>query len=262
MSYANVTAHNAPPPSQQPKPNAALLTTQSDQPAVAGVADDAAKVNIVPNNFKRDPATVTSESDPIIDFSSSEGDDENVNGSEKRKRRVRRGLHEAEDEAEGIWEYAKEQLLRPGVAGGLIGVVNVGIISYAGYALYSTPTLWRDARVLCTGALSILALFGLEGFGVERYAQTPRGKAEREHARKEGAAVYRHTREVVLRPGVLSGLFGLLNISILGGVGYAAYANWDRPSWDRRTVSAVSVGLLGLWSGEGILAEKCRESRK
>jgi hypothetical protein len=40
------------------------------------------------------------------------------------------------------------------------------------------------------------------------------------------------------------------NIGVLGGVAYAAYDNWNRP-WDRRYVSAATVGLIALWGGEG-----------
>ncbi|EJD02596.1 uncharacterized protein FOMMEDRAFT_28328 [Fomitiporia mediterranea MF3/22] len=254
MSYANVAKENAPPHSQQPKPDPALLNT--GLPTTSAIADDTAKVNIVPPNFKRDPVTVTSESGPYIDESSSEGDDKNINGSEKRKRRRDRQLRNAETEAAGFFAAAKEQLLRPGVAGGLIGV------GYASYAFYANPSLRRDTRAISMGGISLLALFGLEGYAVERYAQTPRGRKERKRAREEGAALYRHSREIVLRPGVLGGLVGLVNVGILGGVGYAAYVNWDAPRWDRRVVSAVSVGLLGLWSAEGTVAEKYRESHK
>ena len=140
--------------------------------------------------------------------------------------------------------------------------MNVGILGYASYALYTNPSLRRDTRVLTVGSISLLTLFGLEGYGAERYAQTPRGKAERERAREEGAALYRHAREVVLRPGVLGGLVGLANVGILGGVGFVAWKNWERPTWDRRVVSAVSVGLLGLWSVEGALAEKYRQESR
>ena len=142
MSYADVTAHNAPPPSMQvclhtlnsilnsklkntsfffsqPKPDLALLNTE--QPKSGLVADDTAKVNIVSPDFKRDPTTVTSEKHPIEDVSESDGED-NTNGSEKRKRRVRRKLQEAEQEAVDVWTVAKEKLFQPGVAGGLVGV--------------------------------------------------------------------------------------------------------------------------------------------
>jgi len=36
----------------------------------------------------------------------------------------------------------------------------------------------------------------------------------------------------------------------LGTVGYFSYKNWNQP-WDRRVISAVSVGLLGLSGLEG-----------
>lgn len=53
-----------------------------------------------------------------------------------------------------------------------------------------------------------------------------------------------------------------MNAVILGGIGYFSYKTWDRPSWDKRVVSAVTVGLLGLWSGEGYLAEQYKHQRK
>lgn len=53
-----------------------------------------------------------------------------------------------------------------------------------------------------------------------------------------------------------------VNTAILGTVGYFAYKNWDAPRWDRRVVSAVSVGLLSLWSGEGLVAQHyCRDNQ-
>jgi hypothetical protein len=119
--------------------------------------------------------------------------------------------------------------------------------------------------VIATGA----AIIGIEGYGASVYRQTPRGQEEERKAREEGAVIYKHAREAVLRPGVLGGLVGLgerlslsrpcicshlpvptANIGILGGVAYTAYDNWNRP-WDRRYVSAVTVGLLALWGGEG-----------
>ncbi|KAL5528825.1 hypothetical protein ACEPAF_7964 [Sanghuangporus sanghuang] len=261
MSYADVTAKNAEPFSQQFKPDTALLNTVP--PTTSNVADDASKVNVVASDFKEHPATLTSETNASLAVSESDYEyDEggNVNGSEKRKRRkARQGqLHDAEAEAAGLWAIVKERLFQPGVAGGLLGVVNVGLLGYTSYALYTDPSIRRDKRVLSIGSLSLLTLLGLEGYAAERYAKTPEGKAERQRAREEGTAIYRHVREVVLRPGVLGGLVGLANVGILGGVGFVAWRNWERPAWDRRLVSAVSVGLLGLWSVEGALAEKFR----
>lgn len=49
-----------------------------------------------------------------------------------------------------------------------------------------------------------------------------------------------------------------MNTAILGTVGYYSYINWDKPTWDRRTVSAVSIGLLTLWGGEGYVSAAFR----
>lgn len=85
----------------------------------------------MPNDFKEHPVTLTSIKEPYNPpLPEDESDDDgpalnahgNVNGSEKRKRRAKRRAHELEDEAEGIWEYVKELVLRPGVAGGILGV--------------------------------------------------------------------------------------------------------------------------------------------
>lgn len=120
MSYADVAAHNAPSPAQQPKPDPALL--QTEMPTATNVIDDTAKVNIAAPDFKSHPATTTSEADIYVEVTDDEGDVGNVNGSEKRKRRVKKKIAEAEAEAADVWAVAKEHLLRPGVAGGLIGV--------------------------------------------------------------------------------------------------------------------------------------------
>lgn len=47
----------------------------------------------------------------------------------------------------------------------------------------------------------------------------------------------------------------LVNLGIIGGVSYVAYDNWDQPHWDRKTVSAVTIGLLSLVTGEGYVLE-------
>ena len=94
-------------------------TLGMNRPAVAGVADDAAKVNIVPSDFKEHPATITSVKEPLVVEDEFEDDG---TSNEKRKRRAKRRVHELEDEAEGVWEYVKDLVLRPGVAGGIFGV--------------------------------------------------------------------------------------------------------------------------------------------
>lgn len=60
-----------------------------------------------------------------------------------------------------------------------------------------------------TALTGIVALFAVEGFAAERYAQTPRGKEEARRAKEEGALIYRQARQHILRPDVLGGLVGL-----------------------------------------------------
>lgn len=106
---------------------------------------------------------------------------------------------------------------------------------------------------MATAGISALVLFGVEGYAVDKYAHTPGGEQNRRRAKQEGSAIYRRTREIVLRPGVMGGLIGLVNVGILSTVGYYAYINWDRPAWDRGTVAAVSAGLIVLAGGEGLV---------
>ncbi|KAI0823391.1 hypothetical protein BC628DRAFT_1325257 [Trametes gibbosa] len=240
MSYASVAAHNAPPPSEQPHPDLGFFTTEP--PSASNIADDAAKLNIVAPDFKKHPATTTSVQDIAPDLPTP--------GAPKSNK-PRRYLKEVEDEGFYLWNVAKHYILRPSVAGGLLGLLNLGVLGGTAYTFYTKPHLRRDTRAIASTVAAALTLFGAEGFAAEKYRETPRGRREAEKAKKEGAALYRVAREHILRPGVLGGLLGVVNAGILGAVGYFSYINWDRPYWDRRTVSAVSVGLLTLWSGEG-----------
>ena len=80
--------------------------------------------------------------------------------------------------------------------------VNVGLLSWASYALYTRPALRHDTRLLVSGAAAAITLFGAEGYATEKYLATPRARRRRH---REGALLYRNTREVVLRPGVFGG---------------------------------------------------------
>ncbi|KAF4598330.1 hypothetical protein AB1N83_001979 [Pleurotus pulmonarius] len=254
MSYAQVAAENAPPLSEQPKPDQALLNTAPSTP-VDKIIDDTSKLNVVDRSLKDHPVTTTSKA---------RMDNERLNGfpyDDDRKPRKSKRIQEAEAEGAYLWQVTKKYIFRPGVAGGLVGLVNAGLLVGAGHALYTQPHLRNDRRFLTTVIGSALALLTVEGYAAEKYRQTPRGQAEEQRAKDEGTLIYKHVREVILRPGVLGGLVGLLNTAVLGTVGYFSYINWDRRSWDRRTVSAVSVGLLALFGAEGVIAEQFRSKR-
>jgi hypothetical protein len=113
MSYATVAAQNAPPASQQPRPNPALLNTTP--PTHSNIVDDNLKVNVVGPDFKEHPRTTTSEA-PKIDNSSK---DYKVPASPKADGPNKR-IEDLEEESR--WEMTKYYLFRPGVAGGLIGI--------------------------------------------------------------------------------------------------------------------------------------------
>lgn len=114
MSYASVAATNAPPSSQQPHADPSLLTTAT--PTASTVADDSAKVNVVPVDFKEHPHTITSEADVVPD------EDLPHSKSAARKKKAHKKLDQAEEEGLQLWNTAKHYILRPGVAGGLIGI--------------------------------------------------------------------------------------------------------------------------------------------
>ncbi|WVQ63317.1 uncharacterized protein L199_001469 [Kwoniella botswanensis] len=159
-------------------------------------------------------------------------------------------LHKAESALGPYWDKTKDVVLRPGTLGGLLGVVNVGILGTAGYFAYTRKDQPWDRRIVGGVATGILALLGAESYAAESYLQTPEGKQEADRARAEGSKFYLQAKEVILRPQVAGGLVGAVNVAILGAVGYFSYKNWNQP-WDRRTVSAVTIGLLGLSGLEG-----------
>jgi hypothetical protein len=215
--------------------------------------DTGPKVNVVDPTFKKEPKTTTSINRP--DWESPSETEEN-NG---RRKRARKEFKHAEEEGIYLWNVLKERLFRPTVFGGLIGIVNVGLLGMAGYQFYTQPHLRSDRRTIAWTAAGALALFSAEGYAVEAYRETNAGREEERRAREEGAALYKHMEEIVLRPKVFGGLLGAMNLGVIGAISYLAYENWDRPSWDRRTVSAISVGILTLIMGEGYVAKTYRQ---
>jgi len=252
----------------QPKPDQALLTTERGE---TGLPDVDKKVTVAPQSLKNNFQTETSVNAPPMplpqDNTKSTNSGTADSGTQQRrnekidkaKKRFYDTVEDAEEEAPQLWDQAKERILRPGTLGGLVGLVNVGLIGAFGYQLYNKPHLRSDTRALATAGVSALVLLGAEGLVADAYRNTDAGRAEEKKAREEGALWYKKTKDVVLRPGVLGGLVGVVNVGVLGGVGYVSYLHWDKPTWDRRTVSAVTIGLIALFTGEGYLGEQYKE---
>ena len=200
-------------PPHQPQPDPALLTTEP--PSADNIADDAAKINLVSPDFKKNPATKTS----VQDIPS-----EAPGEAPSRRRRY---IDEIEEEGFYLWNLAKQYVLHPAVAGGLIGLgefpndlwrvpcsrwsstVNVGLITGTAYTFYTKPHLQRDTRAIFSAVGGALALLGVEGYAAEKYHETPHGQREARKAKEEGAVLYRAACEHLLRPGVLGGLLGV-----------------------------------------------------
>lgn len=117
MSYASVTSHNA--PADQPLPDPALLNTNKS--TASGVADDTRKVNVVSPNFKQNPATTTSTFQPPR-YDEEESDPSPHRRTAKNKAKAKKIARDAEKEAIHWSAVIKELVLRPPVAGGLVGV--------------------------------------------------------------------------------------------------------------------------------------------
>jgi len=176
----------------------------------------------------------------------------------KLERKAKAEINEAESAIGPYWEKTKDVVLRPGSLGGLMGVVNVGLLGTMGYFAYINRDRPWDRRIVGGAVAGTLALFSAEGYVADSYLDTPEGRQEAERAKQEGSRIWLRTKDVVLRPGVFGGLAGTLNLAVLGALGYVSYQNWDRP-WDRRTVSAVSVGLLALSGLEGWAGKEYKE---
>lgn len=117
MSYATVTSQNV--PADQPTPDPALLNTV--KPTASGIADDTAKVGVVSPKFKENPATTTSTFKPPR-YDEEESDSSPHRRTAKNKAKAKRLARDTEKEFVHWSAVAKELVLRPPVAGGLVGV--------------------------------------------------------------------------------------------------------------------------------------------
>jgi hypothetical protein len=114
MSYAKVASSYTPP--GQPQPDPALLNT--DQPSASSVADGSAKVSVVAPDFKHRPQTTAPETEHFSPHLP--GDSTQKKTGKSHSNRGPRGL---DSKSAAHWaSVVKEVVLRPNVAGGLLGV--------------------------------------------------------------------------------------------------------------------------------------------
>jgi len=233
MSYAAVTSHNA--PADQPLPDPALLNTT--KPTASGVADDTTKVGIVSAGFKQNPATTTSTHQPPR-YGEEESDSSPHRRTAKSKSKAKKVAHDAEKEAIRWSAVAKELMFRPPVAGGLVGVVNLGLVGYTGYKFYNEPHLRHDHTFVTSTIAGAAVILGLEGYGAQTFAPV----------REEEDVVIQYVRQ---NPKSTRTLFAILNVGIVGAAGYLTYSKWNR--WDNRTFATLAAGVASFGLGESYL---------
>jgi hypothetical protein len=139
MSYASVVSHNTSP--NQPKPDPALLNT--DVPTASGVADDAAKVNLVSSDFRENPATITS-----TFLSSSQHSSEEAARKPKGSMKNSRNHHDQKPSTQWL-SVVQEAVLRPTVAGGLVGIGTF----FRSYSVYPLSVIMRQLILVSSVAL-------------------------------------------------------------------------------------------------------------
>ncbi|WVO17414.1 hypothetical protein L204_105106 [Cryptococcus depauperatus] len=265
MSYASVTSQNKLP---KPDPNLAENPSHSEAAVAPEMPNSSELPTLVELHPPAEPEPSVSavapkplspppKSSVQLPESGAEWEKKKVKEEQDIKKKTREFKKEArneinkgEDALGPYWEKTKDVVLRPGTLGGLLGVVNVGILSTASYFAYVKRNQPWDQRMVGGVVAGTLALFGAESYLAESYLQTPEGRAEADRAKAEGSKLYLHAKEVILRPQVAGGLVGAINVAILGTVGYLSYKNWNRP-WDRQVMGAVAAGLVGLSGIEG-----------
>jgi hypothetical protein len=260
MSYASVAAENAPPLSQQvASENFVVVTliTHSLQPR-----PDPRLLNTV-------PSSTSAESEVKYPNGTEFEPRDESNHPQSKKGRGKKGLdHLRRTEREGfeLWETAKQYLLRPSVAGGVVGLgtlidmslfsdspsqANIGLLATAGRAFYNNPGYGRNPKIVSSTVAAAILVASVEGFAADRYHRTPEGREAERKAKEDGSLLYQHTREVILRPESLGGLVGV------GLPAFAHYVNvfrlmspysqfgrlWSRGVLRLQKLEQISLGL-------------------
>ncbi|ODN82896.1 hypothetical protein L202_01153 [Cryptococcus amylolentus CBS 6039] len=279
MSYASVAGHNVPfGEMPQPDPNLAEGSTATDEaPAPVAPSEPPLSVELHPppepepsvSDVAPKPVSPPPKSSVHLPESGAQWEKQQDIKKEQQelkkkgkalKKEAKDEFEQAENALAPYWEKTKDVVLRPGTLGGLLGVVNVGILGTAGYFAYTRKNQPWDQRLVGGAVAGTLALFGAEGYLADSYLSTPEGQAEADRAKAEGSKLYLHAKEVILRPQVAGGLVGAVNVAILGAVSYFSYQNWNRP-WDRQIVGGVAAGLVALSGLEGWAGKKYKDEQ-
>jgi len=152
------------------------------------------------------------------------------------------------------WEMVKEVILRPSIAGGLVGIVNIGLLAGGSYAFYTQPKLRHDTKMITSAIVATFALFGAESYVAQTCPRPLKENKAYRRGEEDRATSFvchpAHEPEPMRMSRIVEGTTGIVNAGVLSIVGFLTYKYWDSPNWDRRIVSAASVGLVALLVGE------------
>jgi len=283
MSWADVAKKNAPPESEQPHPDQALLEGQhfeGETEAQHGISDS--KVSVIDRETFEHPAPAEpikantlqplnlnaspSPNDPLNNEPSTsssapkpsdapKGSEIKVPSAEEAGRKVdesvekgKRAAKDAERKVErGVDEAERKAEKAAENVEKKAKEVKGATKQLAGDAADKTRELADEA------AEKTKEVAG----DVEKKAKQLKRDAKVEIQRAENAleVYYERAKDLVLRPGALGGLMGVANVGLLSTIGYYAYTRRNVP-WDRNYVGATAASVLALFGIEGVVADQ------
>ncbi|KAG7571012.1 hypothetical protein FFLO_00976 [Filobasidium floriforme] len=294
MSWADVAKKNAPPESEQPHPDQALLEGQhfeGETPAQHGIGDHG--VQVIDRDTFENPAPaepVKAETLQPLDLNSSpapndpantdprtsssapkatdapKGSEIKVPSAQEVGKKVDESVEKGKQTAKDAEEKGK-QVAKDAEAKGKAAARDVEkkaeraadkVEETAKEVKGASKQLARDAEVKGKELVDNAAEKTKEvANDVEKKAKQLKreAKAEIQHAENVAAQYIERAKELVLRPGALGGLMGVANVGLLGTIGYYAYTRRNVP-WDRNYVGATAASVLALFGIEGVVAEQ------
>ncbi|KAJ9475712.1 hypothetical protein PHBOTO_005772 [Pseudozyma hubeiensis] len=257
MSYASIAAENAPPKSQQPKPDPGYLEGQTASDDVNTAAPDvnSGKVNVVPSDTDLEHLKTESQ----------EAYDEAVAKAREQRKQLEADAKKASDSAQKTANDAQK----------------------------AGKDAAEDAKKAGKDAADKAEKFGKDASAeADKFAKNARAEAEKasqkageyyEKGRKElskDAEVLRKKGEEGAKafkkkageaekelesfwqsfssdPKQWGPTLAAVNVALLGGLGIYAYTHKEQVQrTDRRLISAITVGVLGLIGGQGYWANE------
>ncbi|EPQ27612.1 uncharacterized protein PFL1_04750 [Pseudozyma flocculosa PF-1] len=265
MSYASVAAHNAPPESEQPRPDPGLLEGQNvDHSDVNNHLPDvdSGKVNVIPSDA--DLEHLKTESQEAYEKAVAEAREARAQAERDAKAAKDKAAATAKDAGDKAEKAAKD-------VGDKAKQLGNEADKAASDASSKAQQYAKDAQNLAKDAGNRASkLAGDAKKEVEKDTRELRKRAKEEGkkikkaAGEAGEEIESFWNRFSSDPDMWLPALGALNVALLGGLGFYAYTNKDQVQrTDRRLLSAVTVGILGLVGGQGYWAqETARKQRR